>query len=372
MNYVKQRMLTGTNVGIVFGCFAPLHQGHLDAIMRAKKENDGGCLVVLSGYENDRGSDIMPFNKRYRYIREYFADDDLVSVYAIDEAELGIAGYNDKWDIWLAECRNIWDIAARGTNPVWYVGEPEYKDALEARGHKVVLLDRSDNPISATMIRENPVKHWDKIAFPFRRVFSHNILITGTASEGKTTLTADLGKYFNAPYSHEYAIDYIKESCIAEWELDGTDYIAFLDGQYNLNRSLINSRGNQGIFFSDTDAIVTKMYAEYYSKDETCAITEEEYRKVAILADDYIRKARWDKIFLLAPKGVFVDDGIRYMKHASLDSRHEMFNILCRELKDAGLWDKVTILQDGYYGNFQAVVKYTEGVIACGKAETVV
>ena len=27
-------------VGIAFGCYCPLHQGHLDVIMRAKKEND--------------------------------------------------------------------------------------------------------------------------------------------------------------------------------------------------------------------------------------------------------------------------------------------------------------------------------------------
>ena len=214
------------------------------------------------------------------------------------------------------------------------------------------------------MIRNNPIKYWDKIAFPFRRIFSHNILITGTASEGKTTLTSDLGKYFNAPYSHEYAIDYIKESCIGEWELKGADYLAFLEGQYRLNQSLINSKGNRGVFFSDTDAIVTKMYAEFYSKDDTCAITEEECKKVAYMADEYIKKAKWDKVFLLAPKGVFVDDGIRYMKHATMDSRKELFSILVRELKAAGLWEKVTVLQEGYYGNFKAIVEYTKGVIA--------
>lgn len=366
MNYVSQKKLQGQSIGIVLGCFAPLHQGHLDVIMRAKKENDGGCLVIISGYENDRGSDFLPFEKRYRYVREYFADDDLVAVYAIDEKELGIDGQNNQWDIWLREFSNIWSIAADG-NAVWYVGEKEYQTELENRGMNVVLLDRDENPISATMIRSNPVKYWDKIAFPFRRAFSHNILITGTASEGKTTLTADLGKYFNAPYSHEYAIDYIKESCIAEWELDGTDYMAFLDGQYKLNRSLINSRGNQGIFFSDTDAIVTKMYAEYYSQDETCAITPEEYQRVALFADDFIKKSRWDKVFLLAPKGVFVDDGIRYMKHSSMEARYVLFNILCGELKNAGLWDRTTILQEGYYGNFKAIVEYTNEVIRNGK-----
>ena len=134
-----------------------------------------------------------------------------------------------------------------------------------------------------------------------------------------------------------------------------------------MNKSLINSPSNQGIFFSDTDAIVTKMYAEYYSKDDSIAITPEQYEKVAMFADDFVKKSRWDKVFLLAPKGVFVDNGIRYMKHSGMESRNELFEILCRELKTAGLWDKVTILQEGYYGNFKTVCDYVKEIIRNGK-----
>ena len=47
MIYTYQKKLNGKKVGIVFGTFAPLHQGHLDLIMRAKKECDGGCVVLV-------------------------------------------------------------------------------------------------------------------------------------------------------------------------------------------------------------------------------------------------------------------------------------------------------------------------------------
>lgn len=381
MLHAYQKPLKGKSIGVVFGSFAPLHQGHLDLIMRAKKENDGGVLVIVCGYNGDKGEPLMPHSKRYRYVREFFADDDLVAVYAINDDEINANRYPNGWNEWLAEFNNIWEKAVEPDvhtevfphyidwpHRRWYVGDKNYYDDLIERHETPILVDRvSDNPICATMIRENPIKHWDKITFPFRRIFSHNILICGTASEGKTILTQDLGKYFNAPYSYEWARNYMRESCVSDWELDGADYMAFLEGQYNLNKQLINSPANHGVFFADSDAMVTKMYAEYYAKDDRCALTLEEYRKVAMMADELTRKSRWDKIFLIGPRGKFVDDHERFMAHSGMKEREELFELLCRNIKESGNWDKVTILNGNYYENFVTVVKYVKELMARGE-----
>lgn len=370
-----QKPLKGNKIGIVFGSFAPLHQGHLDLIMRAKKENDGGAIVISCGYHGDKGEPLMPHSKRYRYVREFFANDDLVAVYGINDTETGVG--QDNWPGWLEEFEKIWKVAVepeldtsvfpadlRYPDRLWYVGDEEYYNELTNRGEACILVDRvATNPICATAIRNNPIKNWDKITFPFRRIFSHNILICGTASEGKTTLTQDLGKYFNAPYSYEYAREYMKESCVADWELDGADYIAFLEGQYNLNKKLINSPANHGLFFADTDSMVTKMYAEYYSKDDNCILTPSEYERVASTADELTKKCRWDKIFLIGPKNIFHDDHERYMAHADLVIRNDLYEILCKNIKEAGYWDKVEILDGDFYENFIKVVDYVNGVI---------
>lgn len=382
MLHSYQKPLKG-NVGIVFGSFAPLHQGHLDLIMRAKKENSGGALVIVCGYDGDKGEPSMPHSKRYRYVREFFADDDLVAVYAINDTEIGIDKYPNGWDGWMKEFEKIYEKAvkadyrnirtynkpARGCR-TWYVGdEIYYYDLINKWNENAILVDRTaDNPISATMIRQNPIKHWDKITFPFRRIFSTNILITGTASEGKSTLVTDLGKYFNAPHSHEWPRDYMEQSCVSDWELDCTDFLAFLEGQYNHNKNEINSPGNHGVFFADTDSLVTNMYAQYYSKDPDCLLTEEEYEtKIKPVVYEYARKSRWDKIFCVVPHGVFVDDHSRFMNHSGMKERHELFDILKQSLIEVGDWDKVTILDGNYYENFMKVVEYVRGVIENGK-----
>ena len=338
--------------------------------MQAKKENDAGCIVIVCGYDGDKGEPLMPHNKRYRYVREFFADDDLVAVYAINDTELKLDRYPNGWEGWMKEFKAIWDKAVKkefnpvfeclenNTERVWYVGDRNYYDDLVGMWEeKAVLVDRkAGNPISGTLIRSNPIKYWDKITFPFKRVFSTNILICGTASEGKTVMTADLGKYFNAPYSYEWARDYITESCLGDWEFDATDFIAFLQGQYDLNKKLINSDANKGLFFADSDSMVTKMYAEYYSKDDSCILDDEGYQKVAVVADEITAKCRWDKIYLLCPHGTFVDDGQRYMAHSGMKERQELFELLCKNIKESGNWDKVTILDGGYWNNFKKIV----------------
>ena len=373
MIHSYQTPLTGSKIGVVFGSFAPLHQGHLDLIMRAKKENDGGCLVIVCGYSGDKGEPLMPHDKRYRYVREFFADDDLVAVYATEDTEICIDRYPDGWNGWMTEFDKIWCKAvARGIaepHKVWYVGDEVYaKDLADRFNEEAILVNRTDeNPICATMIRNNPIAHWDKITFPFRRVFSTNILICGTASEGKSVMTADLGKYFNAPYSYEWARDYMKESCVSDWELDGADFMAFLEGQYNLNKRLINSPANHGIFFADSDAMVTKMYAEYYAADESCALTKEEYEKVAVMADELTRKSKWDIIYLLCPHGTFVDDHERFMAHSGEKERWELFELLCNNIKASGNWDKVVVLDGGYWNNFKKIVDDVRRIIENGQ-----
>lgn len=387
MNYLYQQPLSfSRGVGVVLGSFSPLHKGHLDLIYRAKKECLGGALVVVCGYENDKGYPKMTLKERYQMVRQYFRDDPLVAVYALSDDEMGIAEYATKpgewqWGTWLEHLCNDVIAANIGGNDdpaymsfvksklVFYTGEKAYSDDLRELGCKTVLLDRTVNPVSGTMIRDNPIQCWDNIAWTYHRKFSHNILITGTASEGKTTLVEDIGRYFNLPYSYEWARGYIDKYMIGDWEFDVRDFLAFLTGQYNYNRDCLESPHNNGVFVSDTDCIVTKMYAKYYAQDEDMVLTMDEYERVIEpVADTFIKRSHWDKIFVVVPKGEFVDDHTRYMKHSSMQARKELACILLQELDKAGLNDKLEILDGGYLSNFTRVKNYITEIIERGKA----
>lgn len=379
MYQVYQKPLRGESVGVVFGTFAPLHQGHLDIIMRAKKENDGGVLVICCGNEtDDKGCQVgLPISKRYRYVREFFKDDDLVSVHAIED--IGAVTYSfDNWLSWLDRFEEIWNDAVNEeyvdqVERVWYVGEQIYHDDLvridkEYERYfnigKVILVNRSDNPISGTMIRNNPIKYWNKIALPFRREFSHNILVIGTASEGKSTLVQDLAKYFGTSHAHEWPRDYISEHCLADWEFDANTFLTFLVGQREHMEKQKASPENNGVFFCDTDALITAMYAQKYASEKECALAPYEWDTVIHPVARHIAlSTKWNKVYFLTPGNNFVDDHSRFMKHAELTEREDMelwlISAVIRLMPDTD----IEYLPGGdYLGNFETIKNYVKEI----------
>ena len=360
-----------------------MHQGHLDLIMRAKKENDI-CYVVVCGYDNEpRANETgLTLNRRFSLVKQMFKDDEQIIVLQVNDTKLGIdeSMSESNWDIWLKcvqdQIEKMEDsnrFVAYIDGYTWYVGEESYVKSLEKRKYnpdemntfpcidKVVYVDRGINSISATLIRENPIKYWNKIAWAFRPYFSTNILITGTASEGKSTLTRDIATYFGIPYSEEYGRTYMEFYGKSDTDLTINDFQEFLIEQRRDTKSKIESQGNCGVVISDTDNIVTLMYAQAYVEDNNIDLTEEDYKTLETLAWNIKRGIQWDKIFLLPPKNKFVDDGTRYMEQSSMEERTKNYNRLVNLLKRFGWWDKVEIINGDYLENFETVKTYING-----------
>lgn len=353
-------------IGITFGGYCPMHQGHLDLIMQAKKENDI-CYVIVCGYDGEeRGESVgLPLRRRISLVREMFRKDEQIRVLSINDTELGIdeSMSDSNWDVWLdAVAKKVHDKNAVYT---WYVAEKEYRNALENRNGmfsiitEVKLIEKK-NPVSGTLIRNNPIKYWKKIAKPFRAYFSTNILITGTASEGKTTLTRDIATYFGLPYSEEYGRTYMELHGKTDVDLTINDFQEFLIEQRRDTKKKIESDANEGIVISDTDNLVTLMYAAAYQKDDAIDLSYDDFESLYALAKNLKRGITWDKIFVLPPKNKFVDDGTRYMKQSSMDERISNYYRLMGLIKIFGWEDKAEILDGDYHQNFLRVKEYIE------------
>lgn len=335
-------------VAVVFGTFAPLHQGHIDLIQRAKRQCDRVCVIV-SGYKGDRGEEVgLPLQKRFRYIREGFSNDELTQIYKLDETEL--PRYPLGWEPWLKTALETIQYDSKREDLVFFVGEKTYQEELEARGFEARLQERQFG-ISGTLIRENPSKYWKYIAQPFRRQFTKKVLIMGSASNGKTTLAKDLARFYDAPVSLEYAREYQIRNNVRDDELTPKDYYYLLLGQYDQTSKLIDSSANRGLVIADTNSLVTKGYYDYYMEvegQETSVTDTFDNLFVSILA-----KEKWDLILFVQPIGSYVNDGFRDMTMADDEIRNSFSNHL-DHLRHQYLADIPTAyLGQDYLGNYE-------------------
>ena len=345
MGNLYKDKLSGSRIGIVFGAFAPCHIGHLEVILKAKKENDG-CVVIVCGEDGDCGEPFgLDVYRRFRYMRELFADDN--QIYVVMAAGQGIPQKETEWESWL-EIINLKiadSLQHSDAQKIWYTGKTMQAEALEKKStDEVHLVDTSLYPVTGQNIRNDALRYFNAIALPFRRAFTKKVLVLGAPSGGKTTLVKDLAKLYSCPYSFEYSRQYQEESNVNDFELDGMDYQRLVTGQFQLNRDTIAHPASQGMAILDTDVMVTKVYARLGAEDVDYAITPEEYAIVEQSANAFIARQLWDLILVVPPTLKYVDDGYRNMKFsedAFLTTIHEM---MLEEIESSGNLDKVVML----------------------------
>ena len=149
-------------VGIVFGCFIPLHKGHLSLIDKALKNDK--VVIGVCGYDLDRGKDFIPFKDRIELIKEIFND---LTVVSIDDHKIGLTGKFDleSWKLWCNELFKNADLNPLENEITWYLGEQSYLEMLKKiyPKHTFELVERTVIPVSGTMIRENPKENIKEI-----------------------------------------------------------------------------------------------------------------------------------------------------------------------------------------------------------------
>lgn len=89
------------------------------------------------------------------------------------------------------------------------------------------------------------------------------IVLFGPESTGKTTLSEDLARYFNAPMVKEYMREYLQKVWNSEKRIcEPEDIIPIAEGQMKVENRL--SKEADELLICDTDLLELKVYSEAY------------------------------------------------------------------------------------------------------------
>lgn len=323
--------------GVYFGRFCPPHRGHLYQIIEASTKCEKLVVVISDNASQTReicesaGLPTITYQLRKQWISQQVQDMEHIVVRVLDETD--IPEYPDGWQLWSERMKQV----VPEKIDAFFVGDSDYQTTLEAYFPDAVveMFDpaRTRYPISATDIRNNILGNWDYILGSARPFFAKKVLIAGTESCGKTTLTKCLAKLYNTSWSEEvgryYARDYLgnDETIYTDEDFSRIAHLQF-EQDYQALRA-----ANRVCFF-DTDSTYTDYFSELYLGHRNP------------LVEAYIDHTRYDLMLFLLPDVKWVADGQRL--NGIQEHRMNLSERLLNMYKYHGFGDKLVVVDGDY------------------------
>ncbi len=254
--------LSGRKYGLLLGKFLPPHRGHQYLIDFARQYVDHLTVHVCA-----IPSEPILGELRFQWMREQWAGCANVSVVYCDDPNPQVPEDDPEnfWEIWRRS------LLRRMEHPpdLVFASEPYGFRLAETLGARYIPVDHAREivPVSGTLLRTDPLRHWKYLLPPARPHFARRIALVGPESSGKSTLTARLATHFATGYAPEYARGYL-ETVPAHWideggtnGFDEAALVTILRGQ-RASVEAVARQSETGIVFSDTEAIVTACWSE--------------------------------------------------------------------------------------------------------------
>ena len=338
-------------VGVYFGKMIPPHRGHLNAILSAATQVQKLYVVVSDNkYKtqricNEAGIPEIPVNLRMQWLKQELQDMPHIKVVKLDESD--IPEYPNGWSEWT----RLLQKAVNEDINVFFCGEYEYVDNLKKYfpTAEVNLYDpeRTSYNISATKIREDVIANWEHILGPARPFFAKKILIAGSESCGKTTLTKALAKLYCTSWSEEVGRYYAQKYL-------GGDETIFTDADFariarqQLEQDYEALRTCNKICFFDTDATITQYYSILYMGHRNAEV------------ESCIDPNKYDVVFLLKPDVTWVNDGQRL--NGDQEKREALHERLKHMYIERGFEDKIVEIGGNYNERLNSIINHLGGI----------
>jgi len=189
---------------LIIGKFMPVHTGHL-AMIESATRLASKTHVLLGALEGEP----IPGPLRYSWLKEAVASLGVVETHYTEE-DLPTAAESSRevsrvWAAWLKKRFPAIDLIVSSETYGEYLAE------YMGVAHFAFDPERVSVPVSATMIRDAPWRHWDRIPLPARPYFAKTVCVYGPESTGKTVLSEKLAARLGASWVPEMARLYIGE-----------------------------------------------------------------------------------------------------------------------------------------------------------------
>lgn len=238
--------------GLTLGKYAPFHRGHQYVIETALAEVDEMVVLIY-----DTSVSTIPLSVRANWIRSLYPQVTVI------EAWDGPEGYSNERAFEIQQEEYIIKMLEGRRITHFYSSEFYGDHVSKALGAVDRRLDeaRQTVPISATMIRENPLQYREFIDDVVYKDLITKVVFVGAMSTGKSTLTEALAQKYQTTFAAEYGREYWTQHQVdRRISFEAFDEIAI----GHLEREEIALLQANRYLFVDTNAITTYMYAKDY------------------------------------------------------------------------------------------------------------
>jgi HTH-type transcriptional repressor of NAD biosynthesis genes len=294
--------------GLTLGKFLPLHKGH-ELLLKVALENVDVLFVLIGTTPDDPFSFELRQSWVYLALQKQLCPPSFKQVIVINQPELDKNASKDEdgtitdegyWQDWLDSTLDVLGVA--NYKRIKYVftsdlyGERIAKE-LAARWVPVDP-DREMKSISGTKVRENFYSMFKTLPEYTKATLVKTVAIIGPESCGKSTMITKLSQKYDTLPEYGRILSVNKKN-----NLDREDFRIIQRTQDLLIRQT-KENANYPIIVSDTEALVTALYADIWMPDED---NSEFY--------EFARNQKIDKYIVLSPSVPWVQDGFRVMSH---------------------------------------------------------
>lgn len=292
------------NKGVVVGKFYPPHKGHKYLIDTARSQCEDLTVIVCW-----KKAQLISGVLRAKWIQEIHPD---VHVMLLDDDRLS----DDDSEGWAKNTVDVLGFVPDAVFTSEAYGDP-YASFMGCV-HVLVDKDRTHIPISATMVRSDPVKYAEFLEPVVRAYFARRISVVGAESTGTTTLAEDLARHYKTVWVPEYGRFYSLGKKFgdkdATWRSE--EFTKIAKAQVTMEDSL--AEASNGLLICDTDAFATSIWHERYMGSRSVQV------------ESIANRQKHDLYILTGDEIPFVQDGLRDGEHI----RHDMHKRFIERLEE--------------------------------------